>query len=413
MRHRPHLKARGAAFIAVSLLLAGCGRPREEAASAPAPAAEAANPLYVDPASRDFSSNPKLLERILESPHGYFRFINVPFSQEVCRRFSAELEGAPALNLHGDAHVEQYAVTDLGRGLTDFDDSSTGPALIDLLRLGVSLRLAAYQQGFPEASESLVDELLRGYLTALEDPATEVAEPALARRKREKFRNDPQRFFSFVDSVMEPMSAADEEELRAALADYFEAMVRDHPELGEEFFQVTGMGYLHQGIGSALDLKFLIRLRGPSDDPFDDVVLEAKEVRDLTAIDCIRVTSADDPLRVLVGHARIANEPFRFLGYARLRSHNFWVHAWVENYSELDIEEVASADELAEVAYDIAVQLGRGHTTEVAGPVELQLRRDLARRIEGESERIHSGCRELAELVLDAWERFAAAAGKS
>lgn len=415
MRRRPHLKARGAVLIAVSLLFAGCGRrPQEEAASAPAPApaTEAANPLYVDPASRDFSSNPKLLERILQSPHGYFRFINVPFSEEVCRRFSAELEGAPALNLHGDAHIEQYAVTDLGRGLTDFDDSSIGPALIDLLRLGVSLRLAARQQGFAEASESLVDELLRGYLAALEDPTIEVAEPALARRKREKFRNDTEGFFTFVDSVMEPMTAAEKEELEAALVDYFEAMVRDHPDLGKEFFQVTGMGYLRQGIGSALDLKFLIRLRGPSDDPLDDVVLEAKEVRDLTGIDCIRVTSPDDPLRVLVGHARIAYEPFRFLGYARLRSHNFWVHAWVENYSELKIEEVPSAEELAEVVHDVAVQLGRGHTTEVAGPVELQLRRDLARRIKGEAERIHSGCRELEKLVLDAWEQFVTAAGE-
>lgn len=415
MSRRPDLKARGAIFLALSLLLAGCEhRVREEAASAPAPApaAEATKALYVDPASHDFSSNPKLLERILQSPHGYYRFINVPFSQEVCRRFSAELEGAPALNLHGDAHIEQYAVTDLGRGLTDFDDSSTGPALIDLLRLGVSLRLAARQQGFAEASESLVDELLRGYLAALEDPAIEVAEPALARRKREKFRNDTEGFFRFVDSVMEPMTTAEKEELQAALVDYFDAMVRDHPELGEEFFQVTGMGYLRQGIGSALDLKFLIRLRGPSDDPFDDVVLEAKEVRDLTAIDCIRVTSPDDPLRVLVGHARIANEPFRFLGYARLRSHNFWVHAWVENYSELEIGELTSAEELAEVVYDVAVQLGRGHTTEIAGPVELQLRRDLARRIEGEAEKIHSGCRELEELVLLAWKRFVAAAGE-
>src|SRR3990172_1284671 len=86
----------------------------------------AINPLYVDPATRDFSNNPELLERIKGSPHGYFRFINIEFSKEICRRFQNRLPGTPSFNLHGDAHIEQYAITDLGRGLTDFDDSSTG-----------------------------------------------------------------------------------------------------------------------------------------------------------------------------------------------------------------------------------------------------------------------------------------------
>ena len=46
------------------------------------------NPLYVDPATQDFSENPKLLKRILAGPHWYFRFINIPFSKEICRLFS-------------------------------------------------------------------------------------------------------------------------------------------------------------------------------------------------------------------------------------------------------------------------------------------------------------------------------------
>ena len=37
------------------------------------------NPLYIAPAERDFSENPSLLERILSGPHGYYRFINIPF----------------------------------------------------------------------------------------------------------------------------------------------------------------------------------------------------------------------------------------------------------------------------------------------------------------------------------------------
>ena len=115
-------------LLAAACFLLKC--PMKKITSAP-------NPLYIDPASRDFSENADLLERILSGPHGYFRFINIPFSREICRRFENELPSMPSLNLHGDAHIEQYAMTDLGRGLTDYDDSSTGPGLIDLLRFGV------------------------------------------------------------------------------------------------------------------------------------------------------------------------------------------------------------------------------------------------------------------------------------
>ena len=107
------------------------------------------NALYVDPAARDFSKNPKLLNRILAGPHWYFRFINIPFSKEICRLFQDELPGTPSFNLHGDAHIEQYAVTEIGRGLTDFDHATTGPGVLDLARFATSLHLTCRVNGWP------------------------------------------------------------------------------------------------------------------------------------------------------------------------------------------------------------------------------------------------------------------------
>ena len=307
----------------------------DEAAASTAPA----NPLFVDPASHDFSTNPKLLERIRATPHGYYRFINVPFSREVCRRFGDDLSGTPSFNLHGDAHIEQYAVTDLGRGLTDFDDSSTGPAIVDLARFGVSLYLAGEQAGFGNATGVIFDELLRGYRAALEDPTVEIDEPRLAARKRAGFKYDREAYFRFIDSLMEPVPEAEAKGLEESLGPYVEVMLEENAELAADFFAVEGLGYLRQGIGSALDVKYLARVRGASDDPLDDVVLEIKQVRDLTSIDCISVAPGADPFRVLIGQARIATEPYKYLGYARFQNHTFWVHAWVENYSEIDIDD--------------------------------------------------------------------------
>ncbi len=151
-------------MIALSLLsvpFVSCSPAEEE------PPIESSNPLFVSPASRDFSQNPELLERIVESPHGYLRFINLQITEEVCRRFEASLSQYPPFNLHGDAHLEQYAVTDLGRGLTDFDDSSSGPAVVDLMRFGVSVRLAAAAHGWNERAEEVLGAFLLGYREAL------------------------------------------------------------------------------------------------------------------------------------------------------------------------------------------------------------------------------------------------------
>lgn len=366
-----------------------------------------ANALFVDPANMDFSENPKLLERILSGPHGYFRFINIIFSNEVCHRFSDALKGTPSFNLHGDAHIEQYAVTDLGRGLTDFDDSSTGPAVLDLMRFGVSLHLACRAHGWSKTSEKLFDRFILGYRTALKEPGTEAPEPTLVKRLRSRFKFDREKYFEWINSIMEPMSQEERDELTLAMKPYSEAMLTENSALAKNFFQIENMGYLRMGIGSALDIKYLVRVRGESSDPEDDVVLEVKEVRDLSGIECITISQKADPFRVLVGQARIAYEPYKFLGYIRFRNHTFWVHSWVDNYKELEIgESLQSIEELTEVAYDVGVQLGRGHTNQIAAPLDEQLRREQLRFLTKNQSNIKAICRELTEQTVAAWEMF-------
>jgi hypothetical protein len=384
------------------VVLAGC-RTGEN----PEVAEAESNPLYVDPATRDFSDNPALLERILGSPHGYFRFINIPFSSEVCRRFGGSVEGTPPFNLHGDAHMEQYAVTDLGRGLTDFDDSSIGPAVVDLLRFGVSLELACRDQECADDVDRIYEEFLRGYEAALDEPLTEAPEPAVVKRLRQDFSFDRQAYFEWIASVMEPMAESERRELAEAMGPYVEAMLAQDPELGPRYFEIVDTGYLRSGIGSALDLKFLVRIRGLSDEPLDDRVLEVKQVRELGEIGCIAVSRGSDPFRILVGQSRIAYTPYGLLGYLRMKGLTFWIHAWVENYQELSIEgELTSIDELREVAYDVGVQLGRGHPNQIGAPLDLQLRREQMRILDRDRELIKGERHDLAELVVEAWQRF-------
>ncbi len=368
---------------------------------------ESINTLYINPAEQNFSNNPDLLERILATPHGYFRFINIPFSNEVCRRSKSSMTSAPALNLHGDAHLEQYAITDLGRGLTDYDDSSTGPGIIDLMRFGVSLNLACREKGWENLNDKLFDKLLLGYRNALKNPNITAPEPTVVKKIQSDFTIYRTKYFEWIASIMEPMPASERDSVITAMQPYIKTMFAEAPELNKDFFDIIQMGYLHMGIGSALDLKYLVRVQGKTDDPGDDVVLEMKEVRNLSGIECIQSGQMADPFRIIRGQARIAYQPFHYLGYFRFRGLNFWVHSWVDNYEEVVISKTfESPNELGEVAYDIGVQLGRGHVKYIADPFDLQLRREQLQVINQYEDEIKKQREELARLTIAAWKKF-------
>jgi hypothetical protein len=368
------------------------------------------NPFYTDPATQDFSKNPELLERIKSGPHGYFRFINIIFSNGVCNEFSEIISGSPSLNLHGDAHIEQYAVTDLGRGLTDFDDSSTGPAILDWMRFGVSLQLACYEQGWKNHADELFAKFLEGYQYALDNPETEAPTPTIEKRIKSKFTEDRENYFKWIDSVMEPMPETERDSLLTAMKPYFEMMLAENGKLKEEYFSVIDTGYLRMGIGSALDLKYLIRIQAETDNPLDDIVLEVKQVRDLSGIDCIN--TINNPYRILLGQARIAYQPFKNLGYFQFRDNNFWVHSWVENYEEVKIGETfKTVNEMSEVVYDAGVQLGRGHVKHIAAPFDSQVRRQQLQILTDHEMEIKQKCREFADLTIEAWQKFKDAIG--
>lgn len=367
--------------------------------------------LAIDVDNTDFARNPALLQRLRTGPHAYFRFIHQEFSTAVCSELGEYLSEAPPVNLHGDAHLEQYAVTDLGRGLTDFDGATTGPALLDLARLGVSLRLAAIHHEQLENEPQLWERLLEGYREGVfadeDDPLP--AEPSGVRRIREEFEARPRRLTDTVNDMMTDVTDEEAAALREAFATYVRLQHEQDETLDEHFFDIGHIGRLDLGIGSALDEKFLFRVRGPTDAPEDDVVIEAKEVLSLADIPCIQASADPDPFRILLGQARIAYQPFPYLGFIRAMDTMFWMHGWTNHYRELKVtDHYSDLEEVSEIVYDIGVQLGRGHVRAIATPLDVQLRRTQADYIERHEEQLREAVGRLTDANVAAWERFVA-----
>jgi len=389
---------RSAAILAGAVLAYAC-------AHVP-PTAGGAHPLDVQVEAAALRANPGLRARLRGTPHGYFRFVNEAFTREVCRRFASLPRPQAAVTLHGDCHLEQYAVTDLGRGLTDFDDSASGPAYVDIVRLGVSIQLAAWQRGWTAEADRIYAAFRSGYRRALVDPAAEAPEPSFAKRVAEGFDLDHTRCLARAETLMEALDQYQPERNQAE-GELAHKMLAQNAGLPDWFFRSKRIGRLRIGVGSALSAKYLARIEGMTESPDDDLMLEAKELVDRRGVGCVSVEPG--PSRIFTGNARIAYQPFRYTGVIQVGNKTLWVHAWPDNYVELDIRTVRSPDELREIAYDAGVQLGRGHPkgprVEDGTAVRMALLRDLPEA------RMRGVVAALTEETLAAWRRFLAADG--
>jgi len=365
--------------------------------------ATAADSLAVDPADSRLAARPDLLERLTATAHGYFRFVNAAFAGEACRLFSDVASSMPEVNLHGDAHVEQYAVTSLGRGLTDFDDCTRGKAVIDLVRFGSSLLLAAREKGWSAEERRFVDAFLEGYRTGLRGGRRGMRTPELVTRTRAGFHWDHapalRQAHALIDQAPLPVDAFADGVSR------FAELVSFGREVPADFFRAKRVGALTMGVGSALDEKYLIIFEGDTAAAEDDLVVEAKQIRDLAGNPCVRTDVGAS--RVLDGQRLIAYEPF---GYAAVVPHGgkfFWMHDWTDDYQEASIRSaILSPRDLREIAFDAGVQMGRAHPKRPDGGEDKDRQRAATRSLDAIEPRVRSAIRELADRTEAAWRAF-------
>lgn len=398
---------------------ASCGTSAAPGGATPTPPAEERAPAttgtttasadtapftWTSPEERAFlSTQPELLAELRGTPHRYFRFVNKRFAQRVCDLIDEIDSPGPLVNLHGDAHVEQYAVSAEERGLADFDAASTGPAMIDLVRFAVSLRLVAAQNGFPQQAKSLIDTFLDGYERALADPTTSTVEPRIAAALRDRFEASPRAWLEQTSKTMIDPSPSRRARLEQATRTYAGRMLRQNTSLPPTFFNLKKAGEIDIGVGSALEHKYLARVEGPSPSEDDDVILELKQMSDLRSVSCLAGAAGSDPFRVIAGQARMGAAPSELLGYVELDGSLFYVQKWRLNYTELRVADLLDAEKVAEIAYEVGLQLGRGHPRQIAPPHDVQMRAALQEHLQATRLMIFKGSADLEGEVVAAW----------
>jgi hypothetical protein len=316
----------------------------------------------------------ELIDRLRADPFTYFRFINRAWTTRVCEILT-DVPDPTIVRLHGDAHVEQFALTKDAWGLDDFDDSARGPAFVDIVRFLGSLDLATRQRSWTRSRDALWDRFFEGYRRGLSNPDYRPPEPDLVRQLRKQAPVTRAAYLAWGEQQMQPMADATMKSvLDGTMA--FERFVRSQrPDIAAGYFAVIRAGWLRLGVGSAATRKVLIRVQGPTTDRDDDELIEAKEVANLDGVGCLESPSTPQALRVVDGtrqlgrlkHNILAVGPTLLIPAADRPEHwlDWWVSSWEPSYREVRISDLRSVDDLADIAFDAGVQLGAGKVVSV------------------------------------------------
>jgi hypothetical protein len=362
----------------------------------------------------------ELIDRLRADPMAYFRFVNRPWIARVCDVFAEDIADLAIVRLHGDAHVEQFAVTNDAWGLDDFDDSARGPALVDIVRFLGSIDLAVRQRGWTRNREALVNRFFEGYRKGLAEPGYRSPPPDIVGHLRAQAPRSRAPFLAWGETQMQPMAEESMTGVVAALDAVSRIVYAERPDLPQGYLTVVRAGWLRMGVGSAMTGKILIRVQGPSAAPEDDELVEAKELRYLGGLRCLEPEPPDQPTRRVIAGARqlgrlknniLAAGPELVLPELVVRGrqlHDWWVRSWDPTYRELNVNDLRSVQDLAAIVYDSGVQLGAGGLTDEAGSQSASARtRELAslarleRRIKDETSR-------LVEQLLLGWKELGA-----
>ena len=322
------------------------------------------------------------------------------------------------VQLHGDAHVEQYAFMNDAWGLDDFDDSARGPALVDIVRFLGSIDLAARQRGWTRDRDQLFDRFLAGYRRGLSDPSYQPPEPDIVRRLREQTPPiTPEAFLASAETKMDPVSDSAMKGIVAAMDVFTRTVQQQRPEVPDGYFHVTRAGWLHIGVGSAASTKILIRVRGPSNDPADDVVLEAKALRRLAGLGCLQVPSSEPTFRVIAGnqqigrlkHAILLGAPDIALPELTAQGEylrDWWIRSWDPSYREVNLDELRSVEDLSAIVFDSGVQLGAGSVRGRTASEQTILRQQSLEAISALEVGLRKEARNLVRESLRGWREF-------
>ncbi len=155
----------------------------------------------------------------------------------------------------------------------------------------------------------------------------------------------------WADGLMQPLARSEEEKIRGEW--FVEPMRETTPTRTESFYTIRRLGVIEMGLGSALARKLLIRIAGPTDDPGDDLILEARNHSLPEYRGCVwRPTGGS--LNVFMLTSLLAHPLPKVFGILPNPRGDelpeIWIQSWEAGYRELSLSDIRGQADLDELA---------------------------------------------------------------
>jgi hypothetical protein len=384
--------------------------PTSTAASSSAPAQAPAASFELSKAElRKRGASEDLVGKLARSRFRYFRMLAEPFELRTCEAFRDRSAELPIMAVHGDAHLEQFVVTDKTYGLEDFDRAGFGPIVVDLVRYAASLHVACSQVAWPCDGDAAVERFFAAYRDVIDRDAAPAPQPQVVERLRAEAPRTTAPWLAWAEGLMVPLEPAIEREVQRSWPSFERLMLDIHPEWAPTTLQIVRSGALSLGFGSALERKVLFRVAGATAAPDDDMIIEAREGTPPGVHGCVWRATYGESL-ILMFMAILGRRMPAIYGFVTLPGspRRFWVQSWDPGYAELSIGDVESQAELDALVTDAAHQLGGHVWSKFPEPLRPQHRHTQLAAFDATRARAADLARELAVESNQAWERFRA-----
>lgn len=202
-------------------------------------------PLEVQKANR------KKICDAIRGPHLYFRHVKDPVQARL--HDAIDFQHQPSVFLFGNPHIDNYARTNTGIGMIDFDSAMDGPYLCDLFSLMLSVQLRR-EDFHALANSKLMQSVLDGYLHCLNDSKQDyqIYQP-LAEQTIEPWRESVEAYIAHGKKWAKKLTkfpiATDDPIILNILSQYYSNLNgsdwQDHFRLVSAGHGVGSMGRLH------------------------------------------------------------------------------------------------------------------------------------------------------------------------
>ena len=286
-----------------------------------------------------------------------FRMLNGQYQQNITNYI--DFSGAPRVFLHGNPHIDNYAVLLSGSGIIDFDRSKWGPFVWDIMRCLASFYLKFDLLTQPKVLKKINASFEEGYVTASQNSDIYFSTPSFLHSVLLKKGQDGDelkilrnnKWFKHLEEKPLPIGDA---KVKNMLRLYLE----NRGELG--LLQNYKLQRAGERIGSLGKWHLVLFLKRKNDSNLDGILLDLKETYHEASDQVFTNPYKEDGLRMIRASNLYAPGIEQRMAHFQYDNQSWWgreipkVKAKIPN--RLD------ETEILELAYVMGSQLGRGHS---------------------------------------------------